>query len=174
MPHSMPEIMAKLVHAIRTLLANEKLAQFSPSEVAITFELGWLLRELFGDEWDVSGEYDRLGEDEKALQYPGRPAKKPSNRIRPDIIVHHMGETGVAHNLLVVEAKLQGNRRNHDYDDWKLRGMTWQQGEFGYFVGVHLVFFIPGQRLSACKIYVNGKERPDGSAWLMKQIHPDE
>ncbi|QRY67288.1 hypothetical protein JVX98_23370 [Ensifer sp. PDNC004] len=165
----MEDVLGRLAEAIDRVLDNDRLARFQPSEVAVTFELGWHLRELFGNEWDVNGEYDRLGEDEKALQYPGRPPRKPTNRIRPDIIVHIMGERN---NLLVVEAKLHGNN-NYAYDDWKLRGMTWQEGEYGYFVGVHLVFFIAARRLASCTVYTNGEVDEAWTGWLQEKYLED-
>lgn len=162
MAHDMEDVLGRLVAAVHGVLNNDRLAQFQPSEVAVTFELGWHLRELFGGEWDVNGEYDRLGEDEKALHYPGRPLLKPTDRIRPDIIVHIMGERN---NLLVVEAKLHGNK-NYDYDEWKLRGLTWQEGEYGYFVGVHLVFFLAARKLASCTVYTNGEVDEEWTGWF--------
>lgn len=71
-------------------LANDKLRIFNSGEVALTFELGWHVRDLFGKEWNVNGEYDRIGKNPKIMADSNLP---PADRgIRPDIIVHTIGE----------------------------------------------------------------------------------
>lgn len=167
MAHDMEDVLGRLAVAIEALLANNKLAATNPSEVAITFDLGWHIREMFGNEWDVNGEYDRLGEDEKALLYPDRPKQKATDNIRPDIIVHKINEKN---NLLVVEAKLSPRDLEHPYDEWKLRGLTWQQGEYAYFVGVQLSLFMPAQCVTRCRVFVDAAISDQWSDWLFERV----
>lgn len=167
MAHDIEDTLGRLALAVKALLANQKLAATSPSEVAITFDLGWHIRELFGTEWDVNGEYDRLGVDEKALHYPDRPIQKATNNIRPDIIVHKINEKN---NLLVVEAKLSAKDLEHPYDEWKLRGLTWQQGEYAYFLGVQLSLFMPAQCMTRCRVFVDAQIDEKWSQWLFERV----
>ena len=89
--------------AINTLYARDsKLFEIRVAEWAIAHRLAvYLEQEIPG--WNVDCEYNKQGEhsDAKTNAKTGRVTEK----TRPDIILHHRGQTLPKHNLLLVELK---------------------------------------------------------------------
>ena len=105
MNHS--ELEAHVLRAIGKLDAcDQDLFTRDVSEWAIAHRLAvYLEQEIPG--WSVDCEYNRQGLDKKEM----------SNgvKVRPDITLHHRGQMGAHHNLLVVEMK------KHDEADSDMR-----------------------------------------------------
>ena len=70
-----------------------------PSERAVAFHLGWRLRSLVEQRWDVDCEYNRSG---MFLEESVRLVDSDGRRI-PDVIVHRRGRLGPENNLLLLE-----------------------------------------------------------------------
>lgn len=93
--------------ALALVLNHDKfLIGVAGSEWSITHRLAvYLERQEALKDWQVDCEYNRQGEigDIKSLASNKR-------RVRPDIIVHHRGQTELLHNLLVIEVKKKNSR----------------------------------------------------------------
>lgn len=94
-----PKLKKHVMQAINLLYARDSdLFLRNASEWAIAHRLAvYLEQELPG--WNVDCEYNRQG-----------PWKEPKTnedkgKIRPDIVIHHRGQTELQHNLLVIELK---------------------------------------------------------------------
>jgi len=81
-----------------------------PSERAVAFHLGWYLRPMVEETWDIDCEYNRSG---MHLEESVRLVDDEGRRI-PDLIVHHRGKLGPEHNLLLLE--LATDRADVDVD----------------------------------------------------------
>lgn len=92
--------------------------------------------------WDVDCEYNRDG-----LNDPKRLGLDESERtvvgdanactVFPDIIVHHRGQSGADHNLVVIEVKKSSNKSDRSHDEWKLRAYREQLGyQNAFFVAL--------------------------------------
>jgi hypothetical protein len=87
--------------------------------------------------WDVDCEYDRDGQIKKALGgISDCDARRATDEILPDIIVHHRDGQGCAHNLLVVEIKKEA--REDPCDRRRLELLTDQRGHYQYRLGLYL------------------------------------
>jgi hypothetical protein len=104
-------------------------------ERAIAHRLAVHMEPHLGQEWNVDCEYDRDGEVAKALMGISDSQKK-TDKILPDIIVHHRGGKGHAHNLLVVELKKDAAEAR--YDQRKLELLTHPEGYFQYQFGLYI------------------------------------
>lgn len=82
-------------------------------ERALMFRYALHVDRLF-PEWAVDCEYNRDGTEIKRLQYGGT-----THRIAPDIVVHQRFEKN---NLLVIEAKIDGNMAELEVDEKRLLG----------------------------------------------------
>ncbi|HVZ16618.1 MAG TPA: hypothetical protein VG897_05855 [Terriglobales bacterium] len=102
------EILDRFGGAARALLADKGYRYANPGEQAVTAKLSYLMESRF-PEWSVCHEWNRKSQEEKMLHFglEGEVAKLLS--IRPDIIVHRIGDTD---NILVVEAKRIENRKD--------------------------------------------------------------
>lgn len=147
--------------AVLELLDWEDLVYANPGEQTITASLASIMESHFPD-WTVSPEWDRREQEEKKLAYEDKEGAMRLRKIRPDIIVHHVGQE---ENLLVVEAKRHTNR-NYNDDIRKLRGLTDLGGTYHYQVGVHLILNIRDQAVTSCNVYINGGVNDDLTAWL--------
>lgn len=145
------EILERFADAVKELLADEGYRYANPGEQAVTGRLSSLMESHF-PEWSVCPEWNRKNQEEKMLHYglEGEVAKLRS--IRPDIIVHRIGNTD---NVLVVEAKRIENRKDAA-DKAKLRAMTDPVGGYSYQVGVHLVIDMKQGAIAACEVFVAG------------------
>jgi len=87
--------------------------------------------------WNVDCEYDRYGQVQKLLDgIRACNRRRRTDRILPDIIIHHRGHNGPQHNLLVVEIKKDAIQDRCDFE--KLRRMTRQNGSFCYQLGLYI------------------------------------
>ena len=99
-------ILADLQSRLRIALTNTLVEEWtlftpttgtsSPSVRTIAFHLGWYLRQTVERTWDVDSEYDRSGAMlESSVQLSG------GTQV-PNLIVHHRGQLGPEHNLMLV------------------------------------------------------------------------
>lgn len=90
-----------------------------------------------GAGWDIDCEYDRDGQDIKRLDRIREcDEERESDRILPDIIVHHRESAGREHNLLVVEVKK--NAETDPCDHLKLTLMTAPGSHYQYQLGLYV------------------------------------
>ena len=135
--------------AINTTYARDsKLFEFKAAEWAIAHRLAvYIEQEIPG--WNVDCEYNRQGEkgDAKTNAQTGR----KTDNTRPDIILHHRGQSSPEHNFLLVELKF-----NEIADDQKVMEFTRPPGgsrKFQYRYGLALSF-LPQLKL---RWYENGE-----------------
>jgi len=101
----LPDLQSRVRIALTTTIVNEwsllSLAAGTsrPSERAVAFHLGWYLRPMVEESWDIDCEYNRSG---MHLEESVRLVDSEGRRI-PDLIVHHRGKLGPEHNLLLLE-----------------------------------------------------------------------
>lgn len=101
----LPDLQSRVRIALTTTIVNEwsllSLAAGTsrPSERAVAFHLGWYLRPMVEESWDIDCEYNRSG---MHLEEAVRLVDEEGRRI-PDLIVHHRGKLGPEHNLLLLE-----------------------------------------------------------------------
>ena len=113
-------VAAKLDSCIQMFLKNDaKLLTLSAHERALTHKFAEYLANQFPG-WDVDCEYDRLLEEAKRMTIRGELV-----RVIPDIIIHRRNTKT---NLLVIEAKKEGDRRGATADLRKLREFKKQLG----------------------------------------------
>jgi hypothetical protein len=87
--------------------------------------------------WNIDCEYDRYGQVQKLLDgIRACDQRRRTDRILPDIIVHHRGQNGPEHNILVIEMKKHAAQDRCDFE--KLQGMTDQDGTFRYQLGLYV------------------------------------
>jgi hypothetical protein len=139
----------RLVVALSNLIVDDwrLLTTWAPSagagaERAIASALGWHIKAVMEQSWDVDCEYNRSSAAEQAVvkrwlassDY-GATDGPPPQPVTPDLIVHRRGLRGKANNLLVLELK-----KNDDGDDsptglrsrGSLRSILDIQKHFGY------------------------------------------
>lgn len=153
MKANVPATLECLASAVLDIFQDENLTYADPGEPHVVSELFALLRQRF-PEHVVSNEYDRREQEIKKLG---------KSKIIPDLVVHHVGNQ--VENLLVVEVKLAGN---YDYqrDVRKLRGMTEENGEYRYAVGVHLVLSVPRRKVTRGHVYIDGAIDTELTQWF--------
>lgn len=95
-----------------------------PTERGVAFHLGWHLRPMIERSWDIDCEYNRSAMDLEAVVA----LEDVEGRGIPDLIVHHRGNLGPEHNLLLLE--LATDRISPDGAEFK-RARALQQ-RFGY------------------------------------------
>ena len=114
---------------------------------------------FFGPEWNVDCEYDRDGQTRKALEGIAHcKQQKETDAILPDIIVHHRGDRGRDHNLLVIELKKDDTA--DVCDQRKLELLTCRGGQYGYQFGLYIN--IEGGKFKPTW-YKDGQRLPDPS-----------
>jgi hypothetical protein len=108
--------------------------------------------------WNVDCEYDRDGQMVKHLLGIAEcDPNRATDRILPDIIVHHRHGRGRRHNLLVVE--LKKNAVEDACDRRKLELLTDPGGRYQYQVGLYIN--IDNDRFT-CTWYKDGARAPEG------------
>ena len=113
-------VAATLDYCIEMFLEKDaNLLALDANEKALTHKFAEYLASRF-PAWEVDCEYDRLFDEAKKLRIRGELA-----RVIPDIIVHHRN---TKKNLLVIEAKKEGDRRGASADLRKLREFKKQLG----------------------------------------------
>lgn len=87
--------------------------------------------------WNIDCEYDRDGQARKLLGgIRACSPRRTTDHILPDIIVHHRGQNGHQHNLLVIEIKKDAAQDQCDFE--RLRRMTQRNGSFCYQLGLYI------------------------------------
>ena len=152
--------------AVRAVLQDPELVYANPGERAIVMRLALQIEGKFPG-WSIGYEWNRREDVAKRLRH----GVTEEDIIRegliiPDIIVHRVGKRA---NLLVVEVKKLGNN-DYDSDIWKLQGLTLQEGEYGYAVGLHLVVDLPKAQVPRCDVYVDGALNESLTGWLRGQL----
>jgi hypothetical protein len=166
MPDDPKEALSIFANAIRDLLQNKDLAYADPGERAIVATLSDLLSGKFPG-WTLGVEWDRYEQEVKQLRYKLSDEEfEREAPIIPDLIVHRVGKR---ENLLVVEVKRAVNR-NYKKDIWKLRGLTQQEGKYGYAAGLHLVLDIPAGKVARCDVYVDAELDAGLTGWTREQL----
>lgn len=121
------------------------------NERSIAHKLAEYIQEQF-PEWHVDCEYNRKENDIKILNgIEECNEQRSSDRIFPDIIVHHRG---VESNLLVIEIKT--NNQDDPCDRKKLELLTQKNGEYGYDWGLYIRF--NGLSMPKLNWYRDGKK----------------
>ena len=152
--------------AVVELLQDHELIYANPGERAIVMRLAQLLPIRYPD-WSVGYEWDRHENAAKRLRHGVTEDELiREGLIVPDIIIHQVGKR---ENLLVVEVK-KINNKDFEGDIWKLEGMTFQDGEYGYSAGLHLVIDLPNGCVSLCDVYVDGSRSADLSDWMRELL----
>ena len=131
-------------------------------ERSLAHKFAEYLQDEFQD-WNVDYEYNRKGKTTKVLEGIREcDEQRKTNRIYPDVIVHHRNNKGKKGNLLVIEAKME-NSENDPCDRKKLELLTLQTGDFKYCLGLSICF---RQNVSAKLIwFIDGCEE-------MTEIYP--
>lgn len=87
--------------------------------------------------WNVDCEYDRNEQLQKKLNgIEDCRSRRETNRILPDIIIHHRQARGREHNLLVIE--LKKNAQEDACDRKKLELLTEPSGQYQYQLGLYV------------------------------------
>lgn len=110
---------------------------FQAHERSTAHRLAAHMEPHFRAEWNVDCEYDRDGQLRKTLEGIAHcNARKKTDDILPDIIVHHRSGEGRAHNLLVIE--LKKNDKADICDQKKLELLTRPGGHYQYQLGLYI------------------------------------
>lgn len=147
------DLQARVRIALTNTVVNEW-TLFTPSsgssnasERTIAFHLGWNLRPLVEDAWDIDAEYDRSG---MVLEKSVKLADDESGRRIPDLIVHRRGRLGPEENLLILELTADRETRGTSAGDFTRAQQI--QRRFGYryavLVDLHLTFDQNAPKLS--------------------------
>lgn len=137
------DLQARVRIALTNTIANEwtlftpASGSSSASERTIAFHLGWNLRPLVEEAWDIDAEYDRSG---MVLEPSVKLSDDDAGRRIPDLIVHRRGRLGPEENLLILELTADRETRGIAAGDFT-RAQAIQR-RFGYryavLVDLHL------------------------------------
>ena len=132
------EIRDAIQSAINGVLQEKRPLNFELAhEWSIAQRLAMHMEPHFCHEWDIDCEYDRDGQLKKTLEgIKGCDARKKTNEILPDIIVHHREAEGRAHNLLVIE--LKKSAEEDPCDRRKLELLTNPRSHYQYELGLYV------------------------------------
>lgn len=133
------EVRAAVRIALRNLLAENPVLDFSAvHERSTAHRLAVHMEPLFED-WNVDCEYDRDGQVRKSLDGIAEcNEQRRTNFILPDIIVHRRQQTGRENNLLVIELKKDAAFNECDWK--KLQLLTGPIGRYAYQLGLYVNF----------------------------------
>ncbi len=165
MEMTVEEALAIFVEAVKRFLQQEELAYADNDETALS---SVLFAQMFGQYpgWHVNAEWEKHKQDSKWMDAAGRADGELATKIRPDIVVHIVGQRK---NLLVVEMKREVNK-NRARDIEKLIGLTLLGGDYGYAVGVHLIVDIAESVATGCNVYINGAIDDHWTTWLRERL----
>lgn len=168
MEMTVEEALAIFVQAVKRFLLQEELKYADNNEPALSSALFAQMCGRYAG-WHVNAEWDKREQDRKWMDAAGKADGDLATKIRPDVVVHIAGERK---NLLVVEMKrfANRNRKNMGRDIEKLIGLTRQDGDYGYAVGVHLTVDITKSVIISCTVYVNGSIEDHWTAWLRERL----
>src|SRR6266481_3162936 len=109
---------------VKFIGVDRALIRLEANERTLTHKLAEYLQQEFPP-WNVDCEYNRLGGDRKEIDLPEKYSTIDdedlyATTVYPDIIIHKR-EQPYENNLLVIEAKKQGNpRKDQEWDIVKL------------------------------------------------------
>lgn len=155
------ELIYNVIVALKGFLNMEReLLVLNASERSISHKLAEYLQTVF-KEWTVDCEYNRLGERPKTL--PSRLFEdikdddQDAKTIFPDIIIHKRGIP--EENILVIEIKKSNSGVRKNKDITKLKAFTDATGDYGYKLGLFIIFDIQNKKLGDVRSFENGEER---------------
>jgi len=162
MTESNLKIMNRVLSALEGFFEYDRdLLYLGASERSITHKLAEHLQREFID-WNVDCEYNRFGKRKntkktlpRILFGPLREDDDVAKTIFPDIVVH---KRTLRENLLVIEAKKSNSGISEDTDIKKLKAFTDQNGDYGYRLGLFLVFDVEMRKISKVKCFECGRE----------------
>ena len=158
--------LAVFAKAVRDVLRDKDLRYADPAERALVARIKERLHGKY-EGWSVDLEWNRREDVIKRLRYGLSDEELiGKDAIVPDLIVHRIGKK---ENRLVVEVKKSMNK-DYQGDIWKLKGMTKQDGDFAYMVGLHLVLDIRSGRAPQCDVYVDAELHEELTVWMRKQL----
>jgi len=139
------DLQARVRIALTNTIVNEW-TLFTPSsgsstasERTMAFHLGWNLRPLVEEAWDIDAEYDRSG---MVLEQAVKLEDDEKGRRIPDLIVHRRGRLGPEENLLILELTADRETRGTSAGDFTRAQRI--QRRFGYryavLLDLHLTF----------------------------------
>ncbi len=114
------DVQARVRIALTTTLTNEwglftpTTGTSHPSARSIAFHVGWHLRDMFDESWDIDCDYARSF----ASQEPSLAFGEGVQRA-PDLIVHRRGRVGPEDNLLLVSLTADFASHQHDTPDFE-------------------------------------------------------
>ena len=152
MDYKEAQLYEKVEKALQAFFKKDgQLLHINANERSISHKVAEHLQDQFSD-LNVDCEYNRRGDQiKKRLD--------DIQRVFPDIVVHKRGTD--SNNYLVIETKKKGRSLKRDCE--KLEEFTGSQ--YGYNVGLLLVFDVIKKRLSNVLSFQCGKEI-SGSKWL--------
>lgn len=131
------QVKTAIQSAIDAVLDENRPLDFSHvHERSIAHRLALHMEPHFRREWDVDCEYDLNDKMKKTLEGITDCGKRKTDRILPDIIVHHRSSEGRTHNLLVIEIKKDAGQ--DPCDRRKLELLTNQGGLYQYQLGLYI------------------------------------
>jgi hypothetical protein len=116
----LPDVQARVRIALTTTLTNEwglftpTTGTSHPSARSIAFHVGWNLRHMFDESWDIDCDYARSF----ASQEPSLAFGEGVQRA-PDLIVHRRGRVGPEDNMLLVSLTADFASQQHDTPDFE-------------------------------------------------------
>ena len=136
MKYEHEEIKKKVNIAIDLLFKNDSfILEINANERSISHKLAEYIQTQF-PEWHIDCEYNRKVKETKRLEDIAECSEqRTTDRILPDIIVHHRS---VDDNELVIEIK--PNKKNDPCDIEKLKLLTQKDGEYSYDFGLYIQF----------------------------------
>lgn len=142
------------------------LLEVGVNERSITHKLAEHLQRQFSH-LKVDCEYNRHGSYTKSLKNLRSCIKggkleaddSEATTVYPDIIVHQRGNDD--RNQLVIEAKKNNNKGDLKKDRCKLQEFTNPHGDYGYKVGLLLIFDVVRKQISHVECFMEGGKRKD-------------
>ena len=153
MEYTISGLHAMVENALREFFRHDKqLLHIDANERSITHKLAEHLQRQFVN-LNVDCEYNRRGGDPKKLvvdRETNCTDDLDAKTVYPDIIIHKRGHD--CSNELVIEVK-KTNGRGSTHDERKLRAFTKSGGDYGYRMGLLLVFDVDNQALKRVECF---------------------
>jgi hypothetical protein len=154
-------LLVKLQEAIGSFFEQDAdLLTLEVNERTITGSLAYHIRRTFIG-WHVDVEYNRLGDEIKRIPVASCLTNDTDGKtIYPDIVVH---KRGARENLIVIEVK-KANNHDTENDYIKLEELSDPNRNFGYKLGIHLIFDCQKRKCSRSQVWTNGNKSVELSA----------
>ncbi len=134
------DVQSRVRIALTSTLTNEwglftpKTGTSAPSERSIAFHLGWYLRPMFDESWDMDCDYERTGAAREESLAFGTGVHRA-----PDLIVHRRGRLGPEDNLLLVALSADFASDENSPDIAAVRAVQQRYGHrYGVWVDLQL------------------------------------